>query len=816
MTTGMSEPATETVQPCRSAAEVCAECLSAPRFFIESDLIDSLAAPTVFFRLFSIEQVIRYGSSERVHRKLSERIDAETDLECQRYLAHALHVVELRLRKPSPQTTPVGQTEEIATTYSNGSPDVRLSILSTMQGEVAKSLASEGGHWLEGEVNPLIQYSLIRAFYAYWSEWNLDKIQSFIDSDSFPVRWAALEALTLRQPNKVKTRLADLLTSEDQANRFLGLLSLSLIDPEVTVQHLEPMILGADSSSQTDALLFCRLLNFPRVRDLLLTFLEACHPIPLIEQAGTFFRRNPDPEVPFRIGAIIEKAPSAEIPVLEGILNGAMETLKTSGAIPRFEDFSRNLAEWFSRRGAQLLVRQKISRLADLDLIMKRIENEAGLLEYELSQAMHRPFVTSSLQEAHQLPYSARVKKRIEGILFPKPDAAHPSDLDSNRSPRIADLDQERGFYLIPEHWGRFFELPLEGQLRFLGLLQLSDREKAGPLFKIILSKKDTLEEVQAAALSAAGRVENPEFLALAESWLGSANELLIAHALDYIGRFSCQTVAPKVDDFLKRGGPQLKAAALRILQKTDPAKAASQLLVNLRDPHPQVQRIALNGLLATDFALIREDLTDFLMTEGGRRFIPTTLCLYQTDPDPESVYSLFRLEKKMPVEEVGPVKTARNWCFEMLHKSGRMKEMTVEDLEKDLEKRWSQENTRKKVPVPPYSPRDLDWNRESPRTAFDRGYDELVPLAKSVTQAVIVLSLAGLIFLMTPAVPPESPIYRLPAGAPASMSLPVTPVASAPVNPVPPAASGSAPTASPTARSPLNPPPIPKKSKDL
>jgi hypothetical protein len=139
--------------------------------------------------------------------------------------------------------------------------------------------------------------------------------------------------------------------------------------------------------------------------------------------------------------------------------------------------------------------------------------------------------------------------------------------------------------------------------------------------------------------------------------------------------------------------------AALGILQRFDPPQAISMLEAMMRRADaPQLEEI-LACLLGFEFPLVRGLLEKLLMTTTSEHIWSLGLCLYQANPFPENLFSLYSLEKKLPNMLAQKVRNVRLHNTLILREWGRLPPGAENELEAKQEAELQEQQRRRKSP---------------------------------------------------------------------------------------------------------------------
>ncbi|RCK79448.1 MAG: Translation initiation factor 2 [Candidatus Ozemobacter sibiricus] len=246
--------------------------------------------------------------------------------------------------------------------------------------------------------------------------------------------------------------------------------------------------------------------------------------------------------------------------------------------------------------------------------------------------------------------------------------------------------------------------LSLTERIRRIGLWQEADRQEALARLGPFLNDAATPPEGRAAGLRAAARLGLPGFLDLARRSLKQSDGNLSSAALEYLGALDPDQVFPTLGLYLHAREPRLKNAALRILKRFDPRQALSTFQLMLKGRSREEQMQALACAIHFDFALIRETLTQFLIGQADQGILEAGIYLFQSNPEPENLYSLYRIERSLSGERAALVRNTRLQCQTFLVQSGLLSAAGAAVMDQELEARWSRDQARAAGPRPAYA----------------------------------------------------------------------------------------------------------------
>ncbi|HOT29575.1 MAG TPA: HEAT repeat domain-containing protein [Candidatus Ozemobacteraceae bacterium] len=591
-----------------------------------------------------------------------------------------------------------------------GSPAQRLEWLGRLSPEKRKELAGDAPERLSRERHPLVASAMIRIFGRAWPERSLDTLVPYVSQDNVPVCLAALETLRQRKPDLLLPALPALLTSGSPRVRGAAVRALAEVDRDEALAHLEALLLDADPSRRLEGLRCCFHARFEDVMQLLLKAMAVETDPRRLTAYGTLFEINPSLEAPFRLYELSERASPQGAEVLKRLVAASCRAVGATLLSPAdFQKYRDRLQEWIDRRAAAGLAQDIVARSAD----GRGIDHELTVM---IERARNRPVLWKALQDLATLPMPPAAR-----ALFVKAvGGASPASGESPLSARPAEAGSAPAT-ASPAPPGRNAEAvnassptaaPPAGEkqgtpadnLELLALLTPDDREKASREIVRILSAMDkTSPALVAAAFRAATRCSVETQAPSARRALNGSDPGVVAAAVEYLGKFAPDDIEPLLGRFLASTEPRVKSAAVRVLQRSDPLQAVSALKTMLRSRQIEHQKLGIASLVHVEFSLVREALAELLETNPPGDLLETGLCLFQTNADPEGVYRLYLLEKRLPVEAAGYVRKTRREMMTFLAGSGRLSH-DFGKVESELQERAERESKKRTTTPPAYA----------------------------------------------------------------------------------------------------------------
>ncbi len=654
-----------------------------------------------------------------------------------------------------------------------GSPAQRLEWLGRLPPDKRRELAGEAPERLSRERHPLVASAMIRIFGRAWPEGSLGILVPYVSLDNVPVCLAALETLRQRKPELLLPVLPALLTSGSPRVRGAAVRALAEVDRDEALAHLEALLLDADPSRRLEGLRCCFHARFEDVMQLLLKAMAVETDARRLTAYGTLFEINPSLEAPFRLYELSERASPQGAEVLKRLVAASCRAVGTTLLNPAdFQKYRDRLQEWIDRRAAAGLAQDIVARAAD----GRGLDHELTAM---IERARKRPVLWNALQGLATLPMPPAARAlfvKAVGGASPasgaSPLSAQPPDAGSapeTANPPPASPNTEPVNASPPAAARPAVEkgAPVDS-LEVLALLTPDDRETANREIVHILSAIDkSPAPLVAAAFRAAIRCSIENQAPAARRALNGSDPGIVSAAIEYLGKFAPDDIEPLLGRFLASMEPRIKSAAVRVLQRSDPLQAVSALKTMLRSRQVEHQKLGIACLVHVEFSLVREALAELLGTNPPGDLLETGLCLFQTNADPEGVYRLHLLEKRLPIEAAGYVRKTRREMMTFLAGSGRLSQ-DVGKVEDELQERAERESKKRTAAPPAYAFKVLQ--KSIPSSTSAQGGEVDRPAIVAAIAVFVVLVFAAVAWNIVPGAGGE------PLSPAASSSAPSTP----------------------------------------
>ncbi|MBF0547249.1 MAG: HEAT repeat domain-containing protein [Candidatus Riflebacteria bacterium] len=647
------------------------------------DLIQTLDAPKKSFRIFAIEKAIQEGSSNELLEALKRRQNEETDEECLILLAHAGVSVANRISTPNPKDFSSLTTENFVNTFLSILPSERLNILNSLSPGQIGEFAAYIPDLINSETNPAILASLIRKFGPNWPVEKLDSLKKLLFSKFLSVRLSALEILTSSHPDTLIEDLPKLLSSTDPRIRSLAIQGLSRIDIDSAMEHLETMLMMGNQDEKLCGLQNCLYLPFDKIKSLLIKFLASETSAQLLEKAGFLVQMNPDQETPFRLLELMGRAPPNKLHFLKGVFSGTCQAIENSKILgDSFTAYMERVVVFGKKASVLRYVQEILSKLST------SMSDQAIEEEFPALREFDGPEIINSLKDSLQWDISTELKKKISNLLEYIEKAAS-SGKENEKPFSIEGLSPKEA-------------------IKAFSSWQHQEVEKISSILKEVILNRDSDINLLASAIRTSRRLELGNFTTIVEPFLNSTDEKLTVAAMEYVGQFEPDKIFPFLGYYLQSQSARIKSVAIGIFKRFDSSQALSSLKVLLALEDPEQRKMAILCMLKFDFPLIRNLLSDFLLKNNDPDLLELGLCLFQTNPDPENLYYLFRLGQKLPKNFSEKIQKARQHIEKTLKELGLLKEGQRNCSDQDFLQRLALEEDTEKAAPKPYSLQEI------------------------------------------------------------------------------------------------------------
>ena len=676
----------------------------------QQNLINDLKAPIKSFRIFALEEAIKTGASQEVLDCLVELSDTETDGECQMLISHAITSVKNRLSGSAPKTPAkkIKEQEDFLEAWQKADDNGKLQLLTSMPGRLPKGLRGMGPELIDESTQTVVAAKVIRVFCRFWPKDKFQIIADYLDSESLSLKLAALKTIVHTEPQLLIDQLPNLLVSRDPQIKALAIRGLVKIDKEEALKHLQALLLSAEVSDRLAGIQNCPFLPFEMVKPVLLKYFAAENHPELLIRAGWILEMNPDVQVPFKLFEIAERSPVKKAKLVKNILNEAVKLLEQSGILgDKFAAYTKKLQAWVFKRNSIRFVKQVIAKLGaenpDMDLIQ--------VIKTNLKQNVIR----ETFEEALNWPIPIQVKEKLKRFLEEVKPVEKVQEVSQEEQANLSaapvktaeteDRVEQQEVVTAPvANTPISDEANIEAQISKIASITNEQISLYINELKSIISQKDSPDELKIAGLHTVSRLKHKGFEDLAVKLLNHSNIPLATSAVEYLGIVDPETIFPYLGQCLRVADVRMKSAALGILMHFDFNQAVSSLNAMLKATDPGQQRMAMECIDQFDFALIRDQLTDYLIKCKDPKIMEMGLCHFLANPASENVYALYKVEKSQHGQLNEMVKEVRVKCQKQAGIDELVQEEENSATEQDLENKWKQEQEKKKAQRPAYA----------------------------------------------------------------------------------------------------------------
>lgn len=672
----------------------------------QQNLINDLKAPIKSFRIFALEEAIRSGSSPEVLAVLEEISRSEDDGECQMLVSHAIAAVKDRLAGAQVSVgASIKEHEEFIVVWEKANEHERMRMLSDLPVRLPKDLREMGPELIAGEKSPVIAAKIVRVFCRTWPEEKFSQLTALLDSKSLSLKLAALRTIVHMKPELLIDDLPALLNAKDPQIKALAIRGLAKIDKEEALNHLQALLLSPELSDRLAGIQNCPFLPFEMVKPVLLKYFAAENHAELLIRAGWILEMNPDVQVPFKLFEIAERSPAKKAELVRGVLNEAVKLLEKSGILGnQFAAFTKKLQAWVNKKNALRFVKQAVAKLNS-----EQVDPE---LEQTIRNSLKKATVVEAFSEALGWPISETVKGRI-GAYLKSVSASKPSIKDVLEETRelesVPEKVEDQQIRVAPKPVSISIGKTGAEQIEFFAGLENPEFSRVQGQATALFAGKDTSIEVKIAALHAFSRLKQKGLEAEALRLINNSNVALATAAVEYLGEVDPEAIFPYLGQCLKVPDVRMKSAALGILKNFDFNQAVSSLNAMLRSYDPDQQRVALECMDQFDFALIRDQLTEYLCRCDSETLVEAGLCHFAANSSTENLYSLYKIEKAHSGAIATQIAQLREKC-RGLSDAGiaiEAEKPVGTNHEAELQQRWQEEQEKKKSRRPAYAYRE-------------------------------------------------------------------------------------------------------------
>ncbi|MBU1108446.1 MAG: hypothetical protein KKB51_17355 [Candidatus Riflebacteria bacterium] len=641
---------------------------------LDKEIIENLQLPFASFRLFALEQAIKTGNTKELLALLGQLSNSEDSSECQVLLPYAITAVKNRLAGAKDTSFNANDSSNLSQAFADASGEDQIAILI---GPALSDIADHVKHvaeWLKAARNDAVAALVLSTFSRVWPDSELGALKPLLFSESLSIRMNALQILIQKSPTLITSNLPELLISNDPRFRALAIRGLASIDMDEALAHFDFLLNSASSEKKLSALQISIHLPFARVCPCLVKFMAIEQDKSLLAKAGVLLASNPDPDVPFRLWEIAMHSSFNKQEIIKKIIQSVCDEIKITRMLNGKEDaYMLRLQRWIYRYGAATLLREYI------DLLPGASNRQALEMEIRLKKLLKNDGVREVFVEAQNWSVSEKALSFIKNLVQTESETVTEDKSAKN-----------------------FCELSVDEQIRYVTLIDDPEKTDAAEVLLKIMQNIMTEPDLSATAFRSALRMGRSDFVEVARTALSSDNPNLQSAALEYMAEFATDELFIKLGQYLKSLDLRVKRTALRVLKKQDQDQAVSSLKAMLSQNDMQQYHSAIACMIHFPFSSVRPLLLEFLQNFQSPDLLSAGLCLFQANPDPESLYLLFRLQQQIEYDGKTLVGEVLDSVAESLRIDRRLGENFSMDTAKlEWQKRYRQELEKQRTPAP-------------------------------------------------------------------------------------------------------------------
>ncbi|MBF0410657.1 MAG: hypothetical protein HQM10_25155 [Candidatus Riflebacteria bacterium] len=644
---------------------------------------DEISSPVLSVRLKTLEQLLsEFHDNDQIMELLKERYKLESDYECKKLIMHAIEIFGQSIIK---------KAEKRAVRLDNFKKEEfvllsdyeRLLFFREISGKDAGKIAHLAPELLAAEKNPFVAAALIKTFSRLWPHENLKDLASNLLSSSSSVQMAILDLLINISPQSLTRYLPKLLTSGDPRLHLFAIRGMAKIDLPEALLHLEEFLFSQEKSGREVAILDLFHFPFIEIKPVLLKYFAFESDLKLLEMAGSLFEINPDPEVPFKLWEIAEDSFLEKAQTLKTIVQSACKVIKDSGILAdNYDSYMLKLKEWVQRHKAQRFVQDTIIKLKATS------SSEWDDFTSRIHAAMKIKFCFEAFKMAINWTIDPAIKEYLQKLI--QEVEVQSIKIQDDRKPA------QDYFTLSKSERVRYFTENTDESEEIR-------QSKLKIALEVINNDKFDFGE-KALALRRCGKAKYSGLGAIANKWLNCSNDELQTAAMDYLVETDNERLYPQLEKLIKNSSIKVQIEAIKILQKSDPKYSLSHVKLLLGKKNQTSQEVGLAALGNYNFPLVRDILFDFLTDQISDSFFDSGLFLFQTNPDRENLYYLYRLEKKTSNKRTNQVNNVRKQMISNLISLDIIKQNAIAKLESEWQLRFEKEHASLNDSPKPYS----------------------------------------------------------------------------------------------------------------
>ncbi len=459
---------------------------------------------------------------------------------------------------------------------------------------------------------------------------------------------AALDLLAAQNPPLLKTLLLGALLRSEPEIRFHAIRILRDIDPSEGVAFIESAMADEDPVIRLLAARALTVMPFEIAEAAYLQFLGLeTQLLPLVLLGRELVRQNA-PDLPLRIFDTLMMSKGVKRHILQLILDGAIDHIKTSGRLTvPVEEYVQRLQTQLRERHTDLVIALGLRDLrnADPELRLAAVERLSGHMHEKRVIDAFRARLKSEAEE----PVKQALARALEAGAEP---AGAPEALSREASGEAARTAEPAALPATPPDIDAFLQAPAGDQAALLGLVRTADGFHAYRAFLSRLLPRSQHRHVTARILSLFERFGTKEDAASLRSYLRNPDPGIVGQALKAMSRLDADQVLPLLNPLLRSDSLQIKTAAIEVLLTLDKEGAFQHLRSLLESPVRANKRKGLELIPHVDYAVAEPVLLKMLEKETVPDLVSRIGLVILSNPNPQGLKSVYQVTHRDQAEQ--------------------------------------------------------------------------------------------------------------------------------------------------------------------
>lgn len=541
---------------------------------------------------------------------------------------------------------------------------------------------------LLNETDPIVLSIGLSLLANHGSTEDANQAAAHLGSDQPGVVNAALDLLAAQNPSLLKTLLLGSLLRPEPEIRFHAIRILRDIDPCEGVAFIESAMADEDPVIRLLAARALTAMPFETAEAAYLQFLGLeTQPLPLVLLGRELVRQNV-PDLPLRIFDTLMMSKGVKRHILQLILDGAIDHIKTSGSLTiPVEEYVQRLQAQLRERHADLIIALGLRDLrnADPELRLAAVERLSGHVREKRVIDAFRARLKSEAEE----PVKQALKRALESFTDPAGAPQAPSRATTGEKTRPA---EPAALPATPPDIDAFLQTPPGDQAALLGLIVTSDGFNAYHTFLGRFLHRSLHRHITTRILSLYERFGTKEDVSVLQSCLRNPDPGIVGQALKAVGRLDPDQVLPLLNPLLRNDSLQIKTAAIEVLLTLDKEGAFQHLRSLLESPVRANKRKGLELIPHVDYAVAEPVLLKMLEKETVPDLISRIGLIIISNPNAQGLKSVYQVTHRDQAAEQPELvelwEMARECAAHLLNiETGAVDAHFADLLRRDLEK---------------------------------------------------------------------------------------------------------------------------------